>query len=110
MKWLAKLKKLPAKVKPYAKSIVGGLGLVLTVASAWVDPGSTVGQVVTAVIAVASAYGVYRVPNSKVVPAAVTALKAAMAKDKPAPSVADVVKAVQTDIAKQVKSTPPPTA
>lgn len=76
--------KLLVKLKPYAKAAMAALGVVLTVLSAFLVPGTTPALIVSAIIAALTVAGVYRVPNVPALPAAVAALKAAQASRKPA--------------------------
>lgn len=76
------------KLKPYAKTLIGGLGLIATLLLAWFGSDSTVGRIVTVAVALASMFGIYQVPNvPEQLPAAVAALKAAQAKRQQKPPV-----------------------
>lgn len=77
--------RIPAGVKPIGKAVVGGLGLFLTVASAWYGPDGTTGQLVTMAIAILSGFGIWRVPNLPALPVTIAALKAAQVRSRTPP-------------------------
>jgi len=66
------------KIKKYAKAIVGALGILLTVASAWYGPAGTIGQLITLALAAGTTFGIWRVPNTAAaeLAGAIDALKA----------------------------------
>ncbi len=56
----------------YAKALVAALGTAASAALATVPPNTTLWQVLTAIVAVATVVGVYYVPNKIATPSAVT--------------------------------------